>query len=51
MQLQHSMENDQVKFHEVEIRLFHEVEIMIMRSKVRFGSVRFRSRSHENFLK
>ncbi len=33
--------NDQeVEFREIEIRLFHEVNIMIMRSKFRLGKVR-----------
>jgi hypothetical protein len=33
--------NDQeVEFHEIKIRLFHVVEIMITRSKVRLGKVR-----------
>jgi hypothetical protein len=29
--------DQKVEFHEIEIQLFHEVEIMIMRSKVRLG--------------
>jgi hypothetical protein len=31
-------DNHEVEFHEIEIAIFHEIEIMIMRSKVRLGS-------------